>query len=80
MTPQQWYILATTLGTIFATLTWLARNTRTTPPAPPAWTFYNAHMTGEPRAVCTTCGQILAYWETEDLEAHTDWHTEETAQ
>ena len=79
MTPAQIIGIAT-VAAVLAGVQWIARNTRTTPPAPPAWTFYNARMTGEPRAVCTTCGLILAYWDADDLDAHTEWHNEETAQ
>lgn len=60
---------------------WITRNTHNQQPTPAPWIFYNARMTGEPRAVCQTCGQTYIYWEAEDLDAHTQWHYEQdTAQ
>lgn len=56
---------------------WITRSTHNQQPTPAPWIFYNARMTGEPRAVCQTCGQTYVYWEAEDLEAHTDWHYEQ---
>lgn len=64
------------LATVAAALVgvqWITRSTRNHQPTPAPWTFYNARMTGEPRAVCQTCGLILAYWDQDDLDAHTDW-------
>ena len=78
MNTAQWLIVAATMGTIYAALTYLAHaSKRTQQPTPAPWIFYNARMTGEPRAVCQTCGQTYVYWEAEDLEAHTDWHYEQ---
>lgn len=78
MTAAQWYIVAATMGTIWAALTYLAHaSKRTQQPTPAPWIFYNARMTGEPRAVCQTCGQTYVYWEAEDLDAHTQWHYEQ---
>lgn len=74
MTSTQWYIVAATMGTIWAALTYLAHaQKRAQEPTPAPWIFYRAHLTGEPRALCQTCGLILAYWEADDLEAHTEW-------
>ena len=82
MNSTQWLITAATMGTIYAAVSYLAHaQKRTQEPTPAPWTFYNARMTGEPRAVCETCGLILAYWDPEELEAHTQWHYEQdTAQ
>lgn len=82
MNSTQWYILAATMGTIWAAVSYLAHaQKRTQQPTPAPWIFYNAHMTGEPRAVCQTCGLILAYWDQDDLDSHTAWHDEQdTAQ
>jgi hypothetical protein len=76
MTAAQWYILAATMGTIYAALTYLAHAHKRAQENRP-WIFYNAHFTGEPRAVCQTCGQTYVYWEAEDLDAHTQWHYEQ---
>ena len=56
---------------------WITRNTRTQEPTPEPWHYYRAPFTGTPRAVCQTCGEIWAYWEAEDLDAHTQWHYEQ---
>lgn len=82
MNATEWLITAATMGTIYAAVSYLAHaQKRTQEPTPAPWIFYNAHFTGEPRAICQTCGLILAYWEAEDLDAHTEWHYEQdTAQ
>lgn len=82
MNTTQWLITAATMGTIYAAVTYLAHvQKRTQEPTPAPWIFYRAHFTGEPRAVCQTCGTIYAYWDPEDLDTHTEWHYEQdTAQ
>jgi hypothetical protein len=47
---------------------------------PNKWNFYRSHFGGNPCAECLTCGQIYVYWETDDLEYHTEQHEMETAQ
>ena len=43
----------------------------------PAWHYYLSQLAGTPCAECLTCGQIYVYWETEDLECHTEQHETE---
>ena len=78
MNATQWLITAATMGTIYAAVSYLAHaQKRAQEPTPAPGTFYNAHFTGEPRAVCQTCGEIWIYWEADDLEAHTQYHDEQ---
>ena len=43
------------------------------------WLFYRSRLAGNPCAECVSCGKIYVYWETDDLEAHTEQHEMETA-
>jgi hypothetical protein len=45
-----------------------------------SWNIYRSRLAGNPCAECLTCGQTYVYWETEDLEDHTEQHEMETAQ
>jgi hypothetical protein len=40
----------------------------------PAWRYYRSQLAGNACAVCATCGEVYLYWETDDLEAHTEQH------
>ena len=44
---------------------------------PNKWHFYRTPLTGNPCAECLTCGEIYVYWETEDIEYHTQQHEQE---
>ena len=39
-----------------------------------SWNYYLSQLAGTPCAQCAICGQIYVYWETEDLECHTEQH------
>ena len=39
-----------------------------------SWNFYRSQLAGNPCAECLTCGQTYVYWETDDLEYHTEQH------
>ena len=44
---------------------------------PNKWHYYLSQLAGTPCAQCAICGQIYVYWETEDLECHTEQHETE---
>ena len=46
----------------------------------PAWRYYRSQLAGTPCAQCAICGMVYVYWETDDLEYHTQQHEMETAQ
>lgn len=46
----------------------------------PAWHYYLSQLAGTPCAQCAICGMVYVYWETDDLEYHTQQHETETAQ